>query len=151
MKSILKSLVVVGALGAGAAIVAKKVGTNKLLCHARDAADFVYNKVGDLADALDEEIDRRIAEDALNDALGDISGMEYAKGFDGERASNKPETPTTSEVETATTSEVETPTTSEVETAPADDTVPNDDSSDPTNAESADKPEKNTKNSEVTE
>ena len=135
MKSILKRLVVVGALGAGAAIVAKKVVTNKLLCHARDAADFVYNKVGDLADALDEEIDRRIAEDALNDALGDISGMEYAKGFDGERASNKPETPTTSEVETA----------------PADDTVPNDDSSDPTNAESADKPEKNTKNSEVTE
>lgn len=135
MKGILKSLVVIGALGAGAAIVAKKVGTNKLLCCARDAADFVYGKVGDLADALDEEIDRRIAEDALNDALGDISGMEYTKGFDSERASSKPETPTTSEVETA----------------PADDTVPNDESSDPTNAESADKPEKNTKNSEVTE
>lgn len=135
MKSILKGLVVVGALGAGAAIVVKKVGTNKVLCYARDAADFVYGKVGDLADALDEEIDRRIAEDALNDALGDISGMEYTKGFDSERASNKPETPTTSEVETA----------------PADETVPNNDSSDPTNAESADKLEKNTKNSEVTE
>lgn len=135
MKGILKGLVVVGALGAGAAIVAKKVGTNKLLCCARDAADFVYGKVGDLADALDEEIDRRIAEDALNDALGDISGMEYTKGFDSERASNKPETPTTSEVEAA----------------PADEIVPNDDSSDPTNAESADKLEKNTKNSEVTE
>lgn len=135
MKSILKSLVVVGALGAGAAIVAKKVGTNKLLCCARDAADFVYGKVGDLADALDEEIDRRIAEDALNDALGDISGMEYTKGFDSERAFSKPEAPTTSEVEAAH----------------ADETVPNDDSSDPTNAESADKPEKNTKNSEVTE
>ena len=143
MKGILKGLVVVGALGAGAAIVVKKVGTNKVLCYARDAADFVYGKVGDLADALDEEIDRRIAEDALNDALGDISGMEYTKGFDSERASNKPETPTTSEVET--------PTTSEVETAPADEIVPNDDSSDPTNAESADKSEKNTKNSEVTE
>lgn len=135
MKGILKGLVVVGALGAGAAIVAKKVGTNKLLCCARDAADFVYGKVGDLADALDEEIDRRIAEDALNDALGDISGMEYTKGFDSEKAFNKPETPTTSEVETA----------------PADEIVPNDDSSEPTNAESADKPEKNTKNSEVTE
>lgn len=143
MKGILKGLVVVGALGAGAAIVVKKVGTNKLLCHARDAADFVYGKVGDLADALDEEIDRRIAEDALNDTLGDISGMGYTKGFDSERAFNKPETPTTSEVET--------PTTSEAETAPADDTVLNDDSSDPTNAESADKLEKNTKNSEVTE
>ena len=143
MKGILKGLVVVGALGAGAAIIAKKVGTNKLLCHARDAADFVYGKVGDLADALDEEIDRRIAEDALNDALGDISGMEYTKGFDSERAVNKPEAPTTSEVET--------PTTSEVETVPADEIVPNDDSSDSTNAESADKPEKNTKNSEVTE
>lgn len=144
MKSILKGLVVIGALGAGAAIVVKKVGTNKVLCYARDAADFVYGKVGDLADALDEEIDRRIAEDALNDALGDISGMEYTKGFDSERASNKPETPITS-------SEVETPTTSEVETAPADEVKLNDDSSDPTNAESADRPEKNTKNSEVTE
>ena len=143
MKGILKSLVVVGALGAGAAIVAKKVGTNKVLCYARDAADFVYGKVGDLADALDEEIDRRIAEDALNDALGDISGMEYTKGFGSERASSKPETPTTSEVET--------PTTSEVETAPADEVKLNDDSSEPTNAESADKPEKNTNNSEVTE
>lgn len=135
MKGILKGLVVVGALGAGAAIVVKKVGTNKVLCYARDAADFVYGKVGDLADALDEEIDRRIAEDALNDALGDISGMEYTRGFDSERAVNKPETPTTSEVETA----------------PADEVKPNDDSSDPTNAESADKTEKNTKNSEVTE
>lgn len=135
MKGILKGLVVVGALGAGAAIVVKKVGTNKVLCYARDAADFVYGKVGDLADALDEEIDRRIAEDALNDALGDISGMGYTKGFDSERAFNKPEAPKTSEVETA----------------PADEIVPNDDSSEPTNAESADKPEKNTKNSEVTE
>lgn len=143
MKSILKSLVVVGALGAGAAIIAKKVGTNKVLCYARDAADFVYGKVGDLADALDEEIDRRIAEDALNDALGDISGMEYTKGFDSKGTFNKPEAPTTPEVEA--------PTTSEVEAAPADEIVPNDDSSDPTNAESADKLEKNNKNSEVTE
>lgn len=79
MKGSIKSAIVFGVLTAGATVLVKKCNTTRLMCYAHNAMALVCDKLCDLTDSLGDMVDERIAAEAAEEAMNDMTGYATAK------------------------------------------------------------------------